>query len=209
MRQRLIAVAVIAALLIGACSEAAEPDAGAVDPFIPEPAVSLYSPSVEGLSYALPSAVSGVLLVESPDELIAADEHDLATDPRIRRTLVELGLAPSVISVVQRGDSFERVPDVSVTAVQFKGLPAEDFAQFVPSVYLLATSVTTDQHNLTGAKPARRQAEIEGRAVETADWGEFDVAWYAHGDVVFIVLAKNPQLLAAALRSLPPWSEAV
>jgi hypothetical protein len=31
------------------------------------------------------------------------------------------------------------------------------------------------------------------------------VAWYPHGDVVSIVLARGPQLLASAIRALPPF----
>jgi hypothetical protein len=211
MTPRLFMSAAAITLVVAACTGAADtsPDAeaGAIDPIVLDAAPVAYSPTVEGLSYALPSAVSSVALLDSPPELLAADELELAEDPLIKRDLVERGLGPSVIRVAQRGDTYTDLPRVSTTAVQFKGLPAEDFAEFVPSVYLLATSVTSDQHNLTGAKPARKESVIEGRTVQTSDWGAFDVVWYPHGDVVFIVVAQNPQLLAAALRALPPYGE--
>jgi len=211
MTPRLWAPVAVIALVVTACTGTADPspevEAGVVDQRGFDAAPIAYSPTFEGLTYALPSAVSSVALVNSPPEILAADELDLAEDPLIRRDLVERGLGPSVIRVAQRGDSYTDLPLVSTTAVQFKGLPAEDFAEFVPSVYLLATSVTSDQHNLTGAKPARREAVIEGRTVQSSDWGAFDVVWYPHGDVVFIVVAQNPQLLAAALRALPPYGE--
>jgi hypothetical protein len=106
---------------------------------------------------------------------------------------------------VQRGDRYDARPAISVTAVQFKDLPAEDYAYRVSSVFLLATSVTQEQHRLSDAKPSRQTEEIGGRVVQTADWGDFDVVWYRHGDVIFIVLTENPQVLAEALRSLPPF----
>jgi hypothetical protein len=40
--------------------------------------------------------------------------------------------------------------------VQFKDLPAEDYAYRVSSVFLLATSVTQEQHRLSDAKPSRQ-----------------------------------------------------
>jgi hypothetical protein len=209
MTTRLWAPVAAIALVVAACTGDADPspesDTGAVVQPAFDAAPIAYSPTFEGLTYALPRAISSVALVDSPAEMLAEEELELADDPLIRRDLVERGLGPSIISVAQRGTSYTELPLVSTTAVQFKGLPAEDFAEFVPSVYLLATSVTFDQHNLTGAKPARREAVIEGRTVQSSDWGAFDVVWYPHGDVVFIVVAQNPQLLAAALRALPPY----
>lgn len=213
----LIALGAALVVVIAACSNSADPTpdpsaqaAGVAVPPAPELAAPLYSPlGYDELLYALPEAVSGTLLVESPPDIIAADERALAIDAHIKRSLVNRGLGPDAIRIVQREDTFEARPAIAVTAVQFKGLPAEDYAYFVSSLYLLATSVTRDQHRLTGAKPVRQTEVIEDREVQVAHWGEFDVVWYPHGDVLFIVLAENPQYLADALRALPPYEEAV
>jgi hypothetical protein len=148
--------------------------------------------------------VDSIRLVDSPPTTIAHDRDELANDPLVKRQLIDRGLGPDVIDLVQRGDVFDGVPAISVTAVQFKDLEAADFSDMVASTYLLATSVDADEHNLTGAKPPTFDAEIEGKAVHMSDWISFDLAWYPYGDVLFIVLAENPQLMASALRSLPP-----
>lgn len=212
-RHEAIALAAALAVVLAACSDSSETTpgpsgevAGAVVPRTPEPTPPDYSPlGYDELLYALPSAISGRSLIVSPPDIIANDEELLAIDTLIKRSLVSRGLGPDVIRIVQREDDYTKRPTIAVAAIQFKGLPAEDYAYFVSSVYLLATSVTRDQHRLTGAKPVRQTEIIGGRRVQVAHWGEFDVAWYPHGDVIFIVLAENQQFLADALQALPPF----
>lgn len=204
-RTALLAVLVV---FVSACSgltgEITTPAPGAVDPQTPEPTSPPYAPANRtALAYGLPVAVSSLDLVESPRSITLADEQDLAGDIVIRRILRDHALGPDIIRVEQRGDTYGDFPRVAVSAIQFRGLSAELFDEFVPSVYLLATSVTTDLHNLFGEKPARERAVIEGRSVWSSEWREFDLVWYPYGEVIYIVMAENPQLLVAALRQLP------
>ena len=183
-------------------------EAGAVVPRTPRPQQVLYSPvDRAALAYGLPSAVAGSSLVTSPRTITLADEQDLADDAIVRRILVERGLGPDIIRIEQREDTFEEVPTIAVSAVQLKGVPADEFADFIPSVYLLATSLSIHQHNLTGEKPAREVRTIDGREVRYSDWGDFQLIWYPHGDVVYVILADSPEKLAAALRIMPWPSE--
>jgi hypothetical protein len=204
-RTALLAVLVV---FVSACSGLTSdnntPAPGVADPQIPEPTSPPYVPANrEALAYGLPVAVSSLDLVKSPRSITLADEQDLADDIVIHRILVEHALGPDILRIEQRGDTYSKFPKVAVSAIQFGGLSAELFDEFVPSVYLLATSVTTDQHNLFGEKPARERAVIEGRSVWSSDWREFELVWYPYGEVLYIVMAENPQLLVAALRQLP------
>lgn len=177
---------------------------GVIGRLTPAPASALYSPiSRAALAYGLPIAVAGTGLVASPAEIIEADEADLAEDAIIRRLLVERGFGPDAIRIEQREDDFEDRPSIALAAVQLKGVPAEEFADFVPSTYLLATSTTTSQHNLAARKPALEARTIADREVRFSDWGDFGVAWYPLGDVVYIAMADTPEKLAAAIRGLP------
>ncbi len=204
-RTALLAVLVV---FVSACSGltgvSSTPGPGAVDPQVPEPTSPPYAPpNRAALAYGLPVAVSSLDLVESPRSITFADEQDLAEDVVIHRILVDHALGPDILRIEQREDTYLGFPRVAVSAIQFRGLSAELFDEFVPSVYLLATSVTTDQHNLFGEKPARERAVIEGRSVWSSDWREFELVWYPYGEVLYIVMAENPQLRVAALRQLP------
>jgi hypothetical protein len=201
------ALLAVLAVFVSACSgltgdsSTPAPAPGVADPWIPEPT---YAPANRAaLAYGLPVAVSSLVLVESPPSITLADELDLAEDVVIKRILVEHALGPDILRIEQREDTHEGFPRVAVSAIQFVGLSAELFDEFVPSLYLLATSVTTDQLNLFGEKPARERAVIDGRSVWSSDWREFSLIWYPYGEVLYIVMAENPQLLAAALRQLP------
>jgi hypothetical protein len=202
----IVALALVALLAAAGCTASyGSPPAGALVPVTPKPDQVLYSPvDRSALAYGLPSAVAGSSLVASPRTITLADEQDLADDVIVHRILVERGLGPDIIRIEQREDTFEEMPTIAVSAVQLKGVPADEFADFVPSVYLLATSLTIHQHNLTGAKPARESRTVDGREVRYADWGDFQLIWYPHGDVVYVILADTPEKLAAALR-LMPW----
>jgi hypothetical protein len=174
-----------------------------VEPVPTEPLV-LYSPvDRSALAYGLPATVQGVRLVRPPDAAIRADEQDIAADPRVKAILVQLGLGPNIISVEQMGDRDDRLPTVATSAIQLRGVPAGRFAEFIPMFYLLATSATRDMVNWMVPKPAREQRTIADRPVWFADWGDFEVAWYAWGDVLYVVLADSPQLMEAAMRQMP------
>lgn len=186
------------------CAGLTGQESGSVRDVVPISTPSLYSPVDRGaLAYGLPTAVAGKTLVASPRSITLADERELADDPVVRKLLVDRGLGPDAITIEQREDTYEMRPDVAVSAMQLKGVPAELFADFVPSVYLLATSATSLQHNLASEKPAREVRTIADREVRYSDWGEFFVVWYPYGDVVYITLADSPERLAAAVRALP------
>lgn len=209
MRLKLMATAAAASLIIGACAAETDPSpSSTVDPGVAVPTdaelAGEYTPTYDGLRFAMPSAVESYRLLDSPRAVVAADRLEFVSDPLVKAQLVERGLGPSVIDIVQRGDDYMNVPKVSVTAIQFKGLAASDFSHMVASTYLLATSVDGDQHILTGAKPPTFGENIEGKDIRLSNWNSFELAWYPYGEVLFIVLAENPQLMASALRSLPP-----
>lgn len=207
MRSALPLVVALGSLMALGCTSTdgvTEAEAGAVVVVTPAPSVALYSPiDRAALAYGLPEAVAGTGLAASPAEIIEADEQDLAEDAVVHKLLVDRGLGPDAIRIEQREDSYEARPSVALAAIQLKGIPAEEFADFVPSTYLLATSTTTTQHNLAARKPALESRTIAEREVRFADWGDFGVAWYPLGDVVYVAMADTPERLAAAVRGLP------
>ena len=68
---------------------------------------------------------------------------------------------------------------------------------------MLMTSISSGQYEWLGEKPGAVDAEIAGVPVQLADFGRFKVAWYAKGEVLFIVVAQNDQLLRSALLGMP------
>lgn len=92
--------------------------------------------------------------------------------------------------------------------MQIRGVDADQLIGFDPSFYLLLTSVTREQWRLVGRKPAPALLTIDGREVWSTTWDTFRVIWYAWGDVLYVAMARNEQLLTAALRQMPWPSDA-
>ena len=176
-----------------------------------DPTESLYSPrSRDALALGLPDQVAGLALLSGADDTIALEEHEYATDVRVRQILVDLGLGPSSVTIAQKGPSRltetpegERIPPVGLAAVQVKEVPASQFVEWDPTFYLLLTSVQGDDYKWQGEKPGRERALIGEREVWLADFGRFKVSWYPYGDVLYVIVATNDQLLEASIQSLP------
>lgn len=205
MRRSVLAAAAVSALVFAGCSSST-PSTGDVQPAAPEPVADLYSPaSRAALAFGLPDLVQGIRLDSSPPDVIRAEESDFAYDLAIRRLLVENALPPDVVTIEHKGDTWQELPTVALSAVQIRDIPAQELTGFDPSFYLLLTSVTKEQWDWVGDKPGAQPAIINGRDVWATHWTEsgFHVAWYTFGDVLYIVMAKNEQLLSAALRDMP------
>ncbi len=126
----------------------------------------------------------------------------------VKPKLVSRGLGPSAVSVEQKSSapahpSDSEIPAIAISAVWVDGIPATEFAEFDPSFYLLLTSVTPDQYRWAGEKPGRERATVIDREIWSSDWGRFQVVWYPMGEVLYIVLAENQQLLESTLRQMP------
>ena len=200
-----------AALLVGGCTQAASdtPDAGALRPTESQDQRVAYSPvDRSALAFGLPDLVQGIRLVPTPEELIHADEERFSRELVVRPILVENGLGPSSINIEQKGQSYEEMPSIATSAVQIMDVPADRLTGFDPSFYLYVTSVDKDQWQWAGDKPGPERVTIDGREVWSTTWIGFQIVWYDWGDVLYVVLAENEQLLGAALRQMPWPGEA-
>lgn len=198
-------------LLVSGCTQSASdtPEAGAVRPLAPEAPSVAYSPvDRSALAYGLPDLVQGVRLMPSPEEVTRADEERFSRELVVRPILVERGLGPNAISIEQKGQAFDQMPSVTTSAVQIKDVPADLLTGFDPSFYLYVTSVDKDQWQWAGDKPGPERVTIDGREVWSTTWVGFRIVWYDWGDVLYVVLAENEQLLGAALRQMPWPGEA-
>jgi len=198
-------------ILVSGCTQAASDtlDVGAVRPPDPQVQAVAYSPvDRSALAYGLPDLVQGVSLVPTPAELIRADEERFSRELVVRPILVKNGLSPSAIKIEQKGQAYDELPAVTTSAVQIKDVPADLLTGFDPSFYLYVTSVDKDQWQWAGDKPGPERVTIDGREVWSTTWVGFQVVWYDWGDVLYVVLAENAQLLSAALRQMPWPSEA-
>jgi len=200
-----------AALLVNGCTQTASdtPAVGAVRPPESQAQGVAYSPvDRSALAYGLPDLVQGVRLVPTPEELIRADEERFSRELVVRPILVENGLGPSAIKIEQKGQSYDEMPSVTTSAVQVMDVPADRLTGFDPSFYLYVTSVDKDQWQWAGDKPGPERVTIDGREVWSTTWIGFQIVWYDWGDVLYVVLAENEQLLGAALRQMPWPGEA-
>ena len=200
-----VTLAVVTAVVVGGCSQGGSADQGGLVPVEQEQVVApIYAPMDRtALGFGLPDLVQGLHLVASTSEALASDEADFARDLIIRPILIERGLGPSAVAIEQKSDRHDAIPTVATSALWVDGVPADLFAEFDPSFYLLLTSVTPDQYRWAGEKPGRDRATILDRQMWTSDWGRFQVVWYTWGEVLYIVLAENQQLLEATLRQMP------
>lgn len=231
--QRTLALAAAIILVLAGCVRTADDGtttAGAARDVI-DAAAPLYSPvDRSALALGLPDLVQGVRLLPSDAADLEAEEALHATDLIVRPVLVAHGLGGSAITIEQKtsrprdpaADGFETVslasgspggdpaareramPDLAVAAVQVRTIPADEFMGFDSSFYMLLTALSPDDYLWAGEKPAPTQATLGGREVWHTDWGRFRTAWYAYGEVLYVVLASNQQLLEAALRQMPP-----
>ncbi|MFV2062376.1 MAG: hypothetical protein ACC726_02540 [Chloroflexota bacterium] len=210
MRRTSAMLAVAALVLLSGCVQAAPSTQapGAVVDAPPRSGSALYSPvSRSALAFGLPDLVQGIRLTSSPSSVTRADEDDFARNLAIRPILVGRGIGPAAVSIEQKGDTYLEIPSVAMSAVQVRGVPADLLTVLDPSFYLMLTSVTREQWKWIGDKPGPEQVTIGDREVWSTKWVGFRVAWYAWGDVLYVVLAQNDQLLAAALRQMPWPSE--
>ena len=210
MRRTIVASSFALLVIVIGCSSSET--TGVALPATPEPAVSLYSPiDRDALALGLPDLVQGRRLTPSSLNTIVVEERDFVYDLAVRRILVEHALGPSTVTIEHKSDDHVELPNVAVSAVQIRGISSDVLTAFDPSFYLLLTSVTQEQWDWPGDKPGPKPAVIEGREVTLTEWTEsgFQVAWYAYGDVLYIVMARNEQLLTDALRRLPGPRNAV
>ena len=212
---RIIAVAAAALLCLAACTDTApqaseSPNTGAVVDVLTEADRNPYTPESPGaLALGLPDHVSGYALLAADPARIAGEEAKYVSDPRVRQILVERGLGPDRVTIVQKSTAEtietadQPIPVLAVAAAQVKDQSADDFALWVPSFYLLLTSVDAADYDWLGEKPSGAMATVAGRDVRVGDFLRFKVAWYPYGDVIYVVVAQTEQLLEAAVRGLP------
>lgn len=142
---------------------------------------------------------------EEPSEEIATVRF-LARLPRIRALLVDNSLVLSQLDLDRRfstSSDARGIPDLVVTALRIESLPGSMLATLGPEVMAW---LTLDQATITimePDKPTPTTAEVAGRTVQQTLWDDHLLAWFAHGEVLYVVLAANAQLLALAVDELP------
>lgn len=205
LRFAAMALSVATSVAISGCSQGDTVAPGALVPAdAANTAAPLYAPSDgEALAFGLPDVVQAVRLESSTDDALAAEEAGFAHDLVVKPILVSQGLGPNSVTIQQKSDRHDEIPVVGISAVWVAGVPADLFAEFDPSLYLLLTSVTPEQYRWLGEKPGRDRATIVGHDVWYSDWESFQVVWYTWGEVLYIVLAENQELLEATLRRMP------
>jgi hypothetical protein len=215
MRSRLVAASAALLLAAAGCADPGTDgsDAGALVVLDNEPAVAFYSPESAGaLALGLPDQVGGLSLHASDAQKTSSEESEYLADPRVRRILVDGGLGPARVNIEQKSavihgppTAAERIPPVALAAAQVKDVPATEFIEWDPTFYLLVTSIDVGDYLWQGEKPDDVSATVAERSVRLADFDRFKVAWYAYGDVLYVVVAASDQLLEAAVRRLP-WT---
>ena len=152
-------------LVISACAQDGSNTTGNVVPLPAEPSEKvLYAPMDRGaLGFGLPDVVQAVRLQPSSEEARVADEAGFANDVVVKPMLVERGLGPNAVTIEQRSDRHDQIPTLAASAIWVDGVPADLFAEFDPSFYLLMTSVTPEQYRWQGAKPGRDRTTVLGR----------------------------------------------
>lgn len=209
--KRTIILAMAAILAIGACTNEGgdEADAAGAIRDVPDERVELYSPvDREALAFGLPDLVQGIRLIPAPRAATVEEERSFGRDLLVKPVLVQHGLSDKAIQIEQKSDVLDEIPDVGVAAVQFHGLAADRFDDYDSSFYLLLTSVTPEMYLWDGEKPAPRRVEINGREVWYTDWRNFEVVWYSWGEVLYVALASNRELLESTMRRMP-WPDEV
>jgi hypothetical protein len=211
MRFRYLAATLAAALALAACTEAAEP--GAVRDADPTAEAALYSPvDRSALALGLPDLIGSHVLVPANSDDIEHEEDEFCTDSRVRQLLVARGLGPSAVTLEQKSavvhgppTASEQIPRLALAAAQIKGVPAVSLMDWDPTFYLLLTSVDVGDYLWQGEKPDGEPATIAGRDMRVADFGRFQLGWYAYGDVLYVVVAEDLRTLEDAVERLP-WS---
>ena len=199
---RWIVVATVALLCLAACTDSASESAESPEPagaavVVTETSGVGYTPeSMAALELGLPDHVDGYALTKSDPLRIAEEQERYVADPRVRQILVQRGLGPERVTIAQKSTqetidlADQPIPVLAVAAAQVKDQSAQDFAQWVPSFYLLLTSVDVADYDWLGEKPSGAGATIAGREVRVGDFIRFKVAWYPYGDVVYVVVAR-------------------
>jgi hypothetical protein len=137
--------------------------------------------------------------VEPAQEALARDELLVP----LRSLLVDRGLTPNEVTVEQRRSSMTSIPNLSVAAVHIEDVPAELIAALNPETFARLTLRPDEVALMPEEKPAPSVASIGDRPVNVTTWGSTRLAWFAHGAVLYIVLADNEELLSRAIRNLP------
>ena len=215
MHSRLIAASAALLFVAAGCTDSGTDgsDAGALVPPDDEPTIALYSPESAGaLALGLPDQVGGLGLHASDARKTSFEEAEYLADPRVRRILVDGGLGPARVNIEQKSavihgpsSAEERIPPVALAAAQVKDVPATEFIEWDPTFYLLVTSIDVGDYLWQGEKPDDVSAMVAERSVRLADFDRFKVAWYAYGDVLYVVVAASDQLLEGAIQRLP-WA---
>lgn len=217
MRTRILALVSVATLGLAACTgDTADDGPGVVVRETVDETVSLYSPeSRMALDLGLPDQIGGLPLLSPGGAELREEEEEYATDPRIRQILVEGGLDPGRVTVAQKSARFvgpstatERISPVNLAAIQIKDVPAQRLVDWDSSFYMLSTAIGADDYEWQGEKPGNIPTRIAGLDVSLADYTRFKVAWYAHGDVLYVVVAASDELVEEAIRRLPRPSDA-
>lgn len=211
MRIRYLAAAMAAALALTACTESA--DSGALRDAEPTVEAALYSPvDRSALALGLPDLVGSHVLVPATADDIEHEEDEFWTDSRVRQLLVARGLGPSAVTLEQKSAAIqgpptasEQIPRLALAGVQVKDVPAVSLMDWDPTFYLLLTSVDVGDYLWQGEKPDGEPATIAGRDMRVADFGRFQLGWYAYGDVLYVVVAEDLRTLEDAVERLP-WS---
>lgn len=136
----------------------------------------------------------------------AATVRFIATLPRIDALLVDNSLVISQLHLQRRVSASvdpRGIPDLVVTAVSIESLPGSLLATLGSEVMAWLTLSQATIAIMEPDKPTPATAEVADRIVLQTMWDDHLLAWFAHGEVLYVVLAANPQLLALAVDELP------
>jgi hypothetical protein len=136
----------------------------------------------------------------------AATLRFLATLPRVDELLVDHSLVLSQLHLQRRrsvSTDDRGIPDLTVTALWMEHVPASMLAAIGPEFMAWLTLNQATVGVMAPDKPSPVATQISGRTVQQTLWDDHQLAWFDHGEVLYVVLTANPQLLALAIDELP------
>lgn len=172
----------------------------------PGPIPSAGTPS--DLDYALGMG-TGAAIAEPVDAAAeAAAIAELVRDPLVKRRLVDASLTPREVHLELRRTR-ETPPSLILGALWVDGMDAGRLVDLGGELWARTLLSDAELGAMDLSKPAALETLIAGRPVRLIATADRMLAWFARGEVLYLVLAANGQVLDDAIDALPAPSTPV